>query len=99
MTFSVPNLNYKAMDAKIMELDTLSIDGEPEEHNFIKGAWKPNGRYRYETRMDVCSKCLCERHLVRSKHTDNEELISSYWRSKQSFPHDNPPLCWGKPNP
>lgn len=83
----------------MMELDKLSIDGEPEEHDFVIGTWRKVDRHRYETRMDICSKCLCERHLVRSKHTDQEELVSSYWRSKQSFPHDNMPLCWGKLNP
>lgn len=87
------------MDARILEADRLSLDGEPEEHNFVEGKWFKNGRYHYETRVDTCSKCECTRHMVRSKHTNHAPLIAGYGRSMQIFNPDEMPQCWGSPNP
>ena len=89
------------MDAKILETDRLSINREPEEHDFVLGIWKKKetGKYKYEAKADICSKCKCERHMVRNENTDKEGIVSLYWRGNQFFNDDHMPLCWGSPNP
>lgn len=84
-----------------MERDNILAHGEHTtiiEHNFVLGTWKREGREHYETRIDVCSLCQCERYSVRNKHIP-EGMFSGYWRSKIYYNHDTMPDCWGGPNP
>jgi hypothetical protein len=82
------------------KIDTEKLSDDTEfEHDWEIGLWKRNGRYKYETRHDICTLCGCERHSVKSIHTNEKEYVSGYWRGKNYFGHDNEPTCWGSLNP
>lgn len=55
------------------------------EWKFVLGSWEKKCK---------CILCGMEKGLTR-KNKKSTPLIAYYQRSKQIYPHDHEPMCWG----
>lgn len=74
------------------------LDEKEIPHQWIEGKWEKEGRVY--SREDKCSLCNCERSVIMFwARGDMQTAVVGYNRSKQMYPSEHKPLCWGAKQP